>query len=161
MTPPDPSPAAIFASISNELISAYKYDACDATDPWKKYDPAAPGQANDMSSVDVRSAVWLQTKANATLTVTGTIPTSVTVPMCQGPNLIGYPSGAPVSLPSAFVSIADNYDSVYNFDSTDLADPWKIFTPSNPSATNDLSAVGPGRGYWVDMLRAAVLQVSP
>jgi hypothetical protein len=75
--------------------------------------------------------------------------------------LIGYPSNAPVSLPDAFASIASKYNSVHGYDPADVSDPWKIFIPSNPPAANDLSAVSLGKGYWVEMVEPAVLQVNP
>lgn len=161
LSPADPSPAAVFASIASELVGVYKYDACDTADPWKRYDPAAPAQANDLVSVDARVGLWVQTRSDATLVITGAAPTNVTIPLCQGDNLIAYPSRAPVALPDALASIAGKYSTVHSYEPTDVADPWKMFSPSVPSAANDLTAVGPGKGYWVDMSSPAVLQLNP
>ena len=161
LTPGDASPAALFAPIADRLVSAYKYDGCDSADPWKRYDPTAPPLANDLTSIDVRAGLWIQTNADVTWTVTGTAPTSLTVPLCKGQNLIGYPSVTPVSLPDALVSIAGKYSKAYGYESADSADPWKTFTPGAPAPTNDLTALGPGKGYWLDMTEPAILQVSP
>jgi outer membrane protein assembly factor BamB len=37
----------------------------------------------------------------------------------------------------------------------------KTFTPGAPAPTNDLTALGPGKGYWLDMIDPAILQVNP
>jgi hypothetical protein len=160
VVPSDASPAALFAPIADRLVSVYAYDGCNTVDPWKRYDPTAPPLANDLTSIDVRTGLWIQANADVTWTVTGTAPTDLTVPLCKGQNLIGYPSLAPVSLPDALASIAGKYSRVYRYDSADSADPWKTFNPSAPAPTNDLIALGPGKGYWLDMTEPAMLQVS-
>ena len=93
LSPADPSPAAVFAPIADRLVGVFKYDACNTADPWKRYDPAAPAQANDLTSIDTRIGLWVEIRADATLTITGTVPTNVTIPLCQGDNLTAYPSG--------------------------------------------------------------------
>ena len=158
--PSDASPAALFAPIADQLVSVYAYDGCNTADPWKRYDPTAPPMANDLTSIDIRAGLWIQTNADVTWTVTGTAPTTLTVPLCKGQNLIGYPSHAPVSLPDALASIADKYSKAYGYDAADSADPWKTFVPGAPVPANDLTDLGPGKGYWLDMIEPAILQVS-
>ena len=159
VAPSDASPAAFFAPIADRLVSAYTYDGCDSADPWKRYDPTAPSLANDLTSIDVRAGLWIQTNTDVNWTVTGTAPKSLTVPLCKGQNLIGYPSLAPVSLPDALVNIDGKYNKAYSYDSTDSANPWKTFTPGAPAPANDLTALSPGEGYWLDMTEPAILQV--
>ena len=38
-------------------------------------------------------------------------------------------------------------------------DPWKAFDPDAPPLVNDLSTLGPGIGYWLQMTEPAVLQL--
>ncbi len=161
LSPADPTPASVFAPIAGQLSSVYSYDGCDTVDPWKRYDPLAPPQANDLTSVDVRAGLWIEAKAGVTLTITGVVPTGVTVPLCLGDNLIAYPSSTPQGLPDAFASIAGSYGAVYGYDSTDGADPWKTFYPNGPGGSNDLTMVESGSGYWVEMSSPGVLQVIP
>jgi hypothetical protein len=142
---------AALASIAGQYDLVYAYDGCDATDPWKTYDPAAPPPVNDLTSLDVQHGYWLRATAPATLTLAGTRPTSITIQLCAGWNLIGYPSAAPVALPDALASIAGQYDLVFAYDASDTADPWKKYNPAAPPFTNDLAALGPGKGYWVRM----------
>jgi hypothetical protein len=91
--------------------------------------------------------------------VTGTLPVSTTIPLCVGWNLISYPSAAPVPLPGALASIAGKYDLVYAYDAADLADPWKQYDPLAPPEINDLTEMGPKRGYWIRMTEATTLVV--
>jgi uncharacterized repeat protein (TIGR01451 family) len=141
----------VLSSIAGQYDLVYAYDGCDATDPWKTYDPAALPPVNDLTSLDVQHGYWLRATAPATLTLAGTRPTSITIQLCAGWNLIGYPSAAPVALPDALASIAGQYDLVFAYDASDTADPWKKYNPAAPPFTNDLAALGPGKGYWVRM----------
>jgi hypothetical protein len=75
-------------------------------------------------------------------------------------NLIGYPSAAAVALPDALAGIAGKYDLVYAYDAADTADQWKKFVPNAPPFVNDLTALGPGKGYWIRMTEAATLVVN-
>lgn len=53
------TPAAAFAPIAGCYSIAWVYDATDAGDPWKKYDPAAPAITNDLKTIRPGMAVWL------------------------------------------------------------------------------------------------------
>ena len=66
------------------------------------------------------------------MTITGTVPASVSIQLCPGANLIGYPSIAPVPLPNAVASIAGKYQRIHAYEPTDSADPWKAFDPNAP-----------------------------
>lgn len=161
LAPIDSSPTAVFASIAGQLVSAYRYDGCDSLDPWKRYDPAAPAPMNDLTTLDARAGLWIETRSDVTLPVTGSLPSGTTISLCQGANLIGYPSSSTVSLPGALASISGSYDKIYAYDQSDTTDPWKTFDPTAPSMVNDLTALGPGRGYWLNVTAAGVLQVTP
>jgi carboxypeptidase D len=164
--PADPAPAAVLAPITGSYDLVYAYDACDLTDPWKVYDPAAPPWVNDLTQMDVRHGYWLRDTTAVTLTLTGALPGPTSIPLCVGGtspsggwNLIGYPSTAAVPLPDALASITGKYDLVYAYDASDPADPWRKYDPLAPPWVNTLTEMGPGRGYWLRMTEAATLTV--
>jgi hypothetical protein len=156
--PSDPSPAAVFASITGKYDLAYTFDACDTADPWKRFDPAAPPQANDLTTMTDRRGYWVRMTQPTVLTLAGSQSLSTTISLCVGWNLIGYPSTSAVSLPSVLTSIAGKYDLIYTYVAGG-PDPWKRFDPFAPSQVNDLTAMVPARGYWIRMMVPAVLNV--
>ena len=105
LTPTSATPSILFAPIAGQLDSVLAYDGCDTADPWKKSDPKAPSFTNDLTEVGMGRGLWIRTTANTTLTVTGSAPSSVSIALSAGPNLISYPSSASVSLPDSLASI--------------------------------------------------------
>ena len=155
------APSARLGPISGRYNLIYGYEGCDSADPWKKYNPTAPPPANDLTALDAFHGYWLRTTEATTLTVTGNWPGSVSVSLCPGWNLIGYPAKAPVRLPDALAGVAGKYDLVWAYVASDAADPWKKYNPSAPAPANDLWEMGPGKGYWLRMTAAATLTVGP
>jgi hypothetical protein len=160
LTLPDPSPGAAFASIAGQYRTVFAYEGCDPVDPWKKFDPSGPPPANDLISISIGQGLWVDAAVDTAISITGTAPTSPSIALCAGPNLIGYPSRAPVPLPDALTSISGKYDGVYAYDRSDAVDPWKTYDASAPPFANDLGALGPNRGYWVQMKESATLALS-
>ena len=91
------------------------------------------------------------------MTVTGSAPVRIDIPLCVGANLISYPTATAAPLPDALASIAGKYERIYAYDASDTADPWKTFAPNAAPAANDLIALNSGKGYWLHMTEAAVL----
>lgn len=159
LIPVDSSPPAAFSTIAGQYDLVYAYDACDSADPWKKFDPQAPPMANDLPAVTVERGLWIRATAATTWVVTGTQPAQFTVPLCAGQNLIAYPSPAAAALPAALASISGSYTQIYAYDAADTANPWRSFDPEAPAFVNDLTALGPTQGYWINMTAAAILTV--
>jgi hypothetical protein len=155
----DPSPAAAFASIAGQYDVVYAYEGCDSGNPWRRFNPNAPPWVNNLTAVDAAHGYWLRTTEATVLTLTGTPAENTSIGLCRGWNLIGYPSAAPVLLPDALSGIAGQYSLVYAYDALDPADPWKRFAPMAPPITNDLTELGPGKGYWLLMTTDATLVV--
>lgn len=65
---PVPLPDAL-ASIAGKYDLVYGYDATDAADPWKKFDPAGAAFANDLAEMGAGKGYWLKMKGAATLAV--------------------------------------------------------------------------------------------
>ena len=77
-----------FEEVLGEYEVVYVYEGCDTGDPWKIYDPELPPAANDLQYVDSAKGFWVEAKKDAELTVGGFFPTSLSIPLCVGWNLI-------------------------------------------------------------------------
>ena len=157
--PLSPSSTAItdvLSSIAGSYDLVYTYDAPDTTDPWKKYNTAAPPFLNDLTNIDETVGFWIRASDAVTLTVLGTTPVSPTIPLVTGWNLVGYPSQVTRPITEAFSSCAGEYDLVYAYDALDTTDPWKKYNVAAPPFLNDLTEMGSGLGYWVRMTEACM-----
>ncbi len=65
---PTPLPAAL-ASIAGKYDLVYAYDASDATDPWKQFDPNALPVANDLTEMRPGAGYWIRATQMAVLVV--------------------------------------------------------------------------------------------
>ena len=149
LVPIDPAPDAVFSSIGGGYDEVHTYEGCDVTDPWKRYIPG--GTENDLAAMDVQHGYWLHATSSVTLTITGTQPGITTIPLCIGRNLAGYPSQGTRPITEALSSIEGKYTLVYTYDPEDSSDPWKTYEAGAPSWVNDLTAMNPGRGYWLQV----------
>lgn len=143
--PGDPAPASVFAGAASRIFA---YDACDAADHWKVWDPADPA-GSDLTAVDVKKGLWAEAPAAVSLPMAGTEPASTTVHLCPGWNLIGAPFSQSRSVTGALSSIQGKYARVFGYDAADPADPWEVYDIAAPSWANTLQAFEPGKGYWV------------
>jgi hypothetical protein len=158
--PSDTSPAVVLASIAGKYNLVYAYDGCDAADPWKLYDPTAPPPASDLTAIDHKIGFWIDMTAAGTLNVAGTQPTSTSIRLCRGWNLIGYPLARTQPVAQALASIAGKYTLVFAYDPTDPTDPWQVYDVSVPAWANDLQVMEPGRGYWVKATEDVTLVIA-
>ena len=82
------------------------------------------------------------------------------IPLIAGWNLISLPLDPPDPDPAAvFAPIAGQLARVEAHDVCDVADPWKLYDPADPAAS-DLTAVTPGMGLWVQVTAATVLPLA-
>ncbi|MCP3998104.1 MAG: RHS repeat protein, partial [bacterium] len=133
-------------------------DACDLTDPWKVYDPADPA-ASDLTAVDHEIGMWVSATAADVLPSDGTLPATTTIELCEGWNLIGFPTAEPRHPYAALASIAGKWQRIFGYDAFDPEDPWEVFSIDVPDWANDLSVMQPGRGYWVLANEAVTLEI--
>jgi hypothetical protein len=82
------------------------------------------------------------------LVVTGTVPTTTTIPLVSGWNLISFPSNSEGALPTILSSLGSNYSLVYGYDSS-LSSPWLLYDRTGASYANKLTELTPGWGYWI------------
>jgi len=124
--PADTSPQAVFSALGSSLRRAFAYEACDASDPWKVYDPA-DAAGSDLTSIDTRPGLWVDATQASSLPSPGAAPPSTTIHLCPGWNLIGFPAEQARPVSSALSSIAGKYERVFGYDASDLADPWEVY----------------------------------
>jgi hypothetical protein len=118
------------------------YDAADSQDRWKQYATGWNTTLNDLGEVDIGMGLWINITAvgDGYLTVTGLKPTSTTMNLKAGWNLVGYP--------------ADD-DSSYNVASLKSATGATIVEGFKASATYKTEVLADGvclkkgAGYWV------------
>ncbi len=143
--PGNPAPASVFSGAASRVFA---YDACDATDHWKVWDPANPS-GSDLSAVNPKLGLWAEAPAAVNLPVAGTEPATTTIHLCAGWNLIGAPFSQDRSVTGALSSIQGKYARVFGYDAADPADPWEVYDVAAPAWANTLQVFEPGKGYWV------------
>lgn len=147
--PVNPAIDQVLAPIAGKYTMVYTYNGCDSTDPWKKYDPAAPLFANDLTQIQATQGFWIKVSTPASLAVSGSIPVSVTQSLCAGWNLVSYPRQAAVAVGTALTPILTCTEIVYAYVAADRLDYWKKYAPAAPPFANDLTELKPGLGYWL------------
>jgi hypothetical protein len=84
--------------------------------------------------------------------------TSIEIPLSNaGWNLFAYPVQETRPVTEALLSIAGNYNTVYGYEGTDEADPWKIYGVGAPTWVNDLTQLEFGQGYWINITDTTTL----
>ena len=127
---------------------------------WRTYQP---GYGGSLSQIDEKMGFWIKVTQNCQLVVSGTAPSSSTIPLTAsygGWNLIGWPSDDTRSIDVALASIAGQYDVVYSYDAYNAGDPWSVYNPTAPPYANDLTQVGPGQALWIHCTFSGNLTVS-
>ncbi len=70
--------------------------------------------------------------------------------LVPGWNLVSLPKAREATDPATVLeSIAGGYTHVMSHDACDAADPWKLYDPENPEAS-DLEAIDPTTGLWLE-----------
>jgi hypothetical protein len=131
-------------SISKVLTSIpSKWDVIQAYNSveinWKTNATFKPDQLNDLKTLNHSIGFWINiTQPGITLTVYGFVPTSTSIPLKAGWNLVGYPSL--VQKPISEALAGTGYDSVEGFNASD---------PYRTSVLPGSYLMKPGEGYWV------------
>jgi hypothetical protein len=84
--------------------------------------------------------------------------TSIEIPL-YGPgwNNFAYPVQATRPVTQALLSISGYYTTVYGYEASDPADPWRIYDTTVPTYVNTLDVLEFGHGYWVNVSQAITL----
>jgi len=150
------APEVVLASIAGKYDLVYAWDASDPADPWKSY---MPGLGGDLTYISRNMGLWVRMTQAGTLTVEGEMPTTTSIPLYAGWNLIGYPAGVARPVPDALASIAGKYTLVFEYDASAPDAPWRSYSPQVPDFANTLAEMRPGFGYWVKATQDCTLTV--
>ena len=150
------APEVVLASIAGKYDLVYAWDASDPADPWKSY---MPGLGGDLTYISRNMGLWVRMTQAGTLTVEGEMPTTTSIPLYAGWNLIGYPAGVARPVPDALASIAGKYTLVFEYDASSPDAPWRSYSPQVPDFANTLAEMRPGFGYWVKATQDCTLTV--
>ena len=130
------------------------YNANDASDPWKTYNPAYP-TLTDMPTITNSMGVWLHLTASDGILTTGVSGAysagPVVITLYAGWNLVGYPSATPMAADASLFGTGADWIAVY-----DAAAPFV-------QDYDDLSLVtmSEGNAYWVHVPATTAWTVGP
>lgn len=152
VSPANPTPAAVFASIADSLRAAWAYQA----GAWLAYFPAAPAAVNNLAAVDETMGLWLEMDAARTLTVQGSLPDNPQIPIAAGWNLVGFPAAKAQPVETGLASLGDGYSAVWGY----RDGQWVVYFPGAPPGMNSLDTLLPAEGYWIRATRSGTLTIS-
>ena len=113
----------------------------------------------NLESVDNTMGFWIEVNQDTELTVEGLYPSTVSIPLYTGWNLISYPGEVATSVPVALSSISEKYEKVFSYRAGET-NPWKVYDISVPPWVNDLDTLEPGFGYWIYITQDCILVVT-
>jgi hypothetical protein len=120
------------------LRGAWTYDGC--TGAWSTYSSARPSGQNGLRAIARGQGVYVDLAAADRLTVAGVLPATTRIVLCDGWNLVAFPSFG--SMTAGQVMASPTFASaVLTFDPT-----------APPGRTRAMAAGDPlvsGRGYWI------------
>ena len=137
----------VLATVAGNYSLAYAWDAAEAS--WMKYDPSQPF-GNTLAALDETMGFWIKMSAAATLTLSGTAPTTSNIALESGWNLVGFPRRPawPCRRPSA--STAWGMISTWCLPSMPATPATRgRNTTRQPTRATTCSELAPGWGYWV------------
>jgi len=126
----------VLSSISGSYNSVMYFSTTDKADPWKTYRPGST--TNDLTAIDHKMGVWIRATSACMLTVYGNRPTSTSIQLYAGWNLVGYPTQVTTrTVSTAFAGTG-----------YDIVEGWQVASPYVKVLAGG-DAVLPGNGYWV------------
>ena len=110
---------------------------------------AAAPYARELERVEAGQGLWVHALADVTWPVACAGQATATIPLAAGWNLVGYPFAAGQEIGAAVAPLGEHLKAVYAYETADVAQPWRSYTPGWPA--NALTALQPGKGYWVQV----------
>ncbi len=146
LIPYDPSTSVQLQTLDYD--KAWTYDAFDAIDPWKSHTSFKPYQG-DFQTVNTKMGIWVNVLSAGYFTVAGTVPTSTSIQLISGWNLIGYPSFTNDTVQNALAGITYNRIEGY-----DVLDPYQL------SVRAPTDVIHTGDALWIHVPVGAVWVVT-
>lgn len=133
------------------------------TGEWQSYQPRVAGYPHDLSSVEPGRGYWVQVDGPSVLTISG--PSwEGPVTLASGWNLVGFPGvevgDAGQSLESVFRGRLADIRQVWEWDATPSRPRYVGYDSTARPALRELSALRPGKGYWIQSGAAGSLALS-
>jgi hypothetical protein len=145
----DPDISSVLSPIAESYRSVWTYDAY--SDTWEGHVPN--GSPNSLISMNHGSGYWIDMIHGATLPVVGSQITETDIYLYQGWNLAGYNHPATQEdVEAALGEVIQWCTCICTYDS--LTGTWLryiIDPPDSPNFLNNLSQLGIGKGYWINV----------
>ncbi|MCK5140523.1 MAG: hypothetical protein KAQ85_11825 [Thermodesulfovibrionia bacterium] len=141
----------VLSSISGNYNNVVYYNSTD--NEYHIYDPDDIAHSN-LFSIDHKLGFWIDMKTQDILTINGDYPSSTTISLKQGWNLIGYPSPENRTLSEINGLIDDKAEFILAYDNLSF----ESFIENKSS--NRLGVMQQGFGYFVKMLENRDLVIS-
>jgi parallel beta-helix repeat protein len=130
--------SSVLTSINGKLDCVQYYDAFGHS--WRSYNIYRQDSLNDLQYLDHTMGFWINVTelGGTTMTVSGPIPTTTSINLFAGWNLVGYPSLVNETVANALWGTG--------------ADRIKVFDPAEPYRIKEVGptyVMKPGEGYWV------------
>ena len=136
LTSRDDSINEVLENITGKWDVVKYYSTLDKADPWKTY--RVGSSVNDLANIDNTMGFWIYiNQPNVTLTVSGINPTSTSISLYAGWNLVGYPTQTTETVGNALWGTG--------------ADRVEVFDPVSPyiKEVEPTYIMKPGEGYWI------------
>lgn len=135
----------VLSSIDGKWDCIQAYDVIN--DIWSSNVTSRPDSLNDLELLNHKVGFWINITepGGVNLTVSGYIPTSTTIPLYAGWNLVGYPSLTNETVANALWGTG--------------ADKVEAFDPAEPYRIKEVGptyVMKPGEGYWVHVVEDTV-----
>ncbi len=138
------------------------YDAFDASDPWKSYNPDLPNwTVQDITSLSRREGYWVKVDSDQQVEFNGTLGTPTIISLASGWNMFGYPSTTIRASNNTFNQVVPNFHYVYLYNASDPTDKWKLYklNSSFPGIVT-LNYTVPNYGYWIYMTSSGSILIT-
>lgn len=137
--PTDSNITAVFGSLGTSLLTVKTQDAF--------YDPNQSAIYNSLTKIEKGKAYLVKVNAAKTVTVSGNLISTISIPLNAGWNLVGYPKTANGAIATVLTGIWTPFSFIKNFDG--------FYQKSG--TTNSLTNMIPGSGYFIKVSSSCTL----
>lgn len=150
---PDMTPESYFGIINSSIISVHTYDSSISLNRWKAYNPNLPSWVvQSLTDIKREEGYWIRMKNDSVFTKNGSIVKPTQIQLKKGWNLAGYPTENQRNVSQSLrINMGSDFSYVYMYNSSDIADPWKVYLTNAPAfVTLDLDNFTREYGYWIN-----------
>jgi len=141
LVPADNNVSDLFAPIKSDVWVVWAFN--DSSQNWEFYTPLSGYASNTFTTFSQNRGFWVLTYSATNLTVSGTVPESTDMNLNQNGWTL---AGNPTLTNRDPATVYGNAWVVWGFNST--SQNWEFYTPLSGFASNTLTSLKPGNGYW-------------